>query len=567
LEADRSAAAPGAPFASRPHRPSLRSPFRVAAVLFDFDGTLTVPDTLDFTALRRAVGCPPGLGLLEFLAGTADAEERRVKEAVMEAMELEAAGRARENAGAAELVASLQRSGIPMGIITRNTRESIDRSLAELPGIDPGCFDVIVTRDLPLSPKPFPDGVLYAAERLAVDVTELLVVGDYAFDIEAGKRAGALAMFLHNDPGGPFHGQGADFVVHSLAEALTVIRLGIPLPAGKLPAELLEEALSQLVTTDPSVLVGAAIGEDAAALDIQADEVLVLASDPVTLAADSLSRYAVLVNANDVATTGATPRWLVATLLFPPGSTASEIVALTADIQAVCTANEVSLCGGHTEITDAVSRPLVVGTMAGTARTSELIDKRRMRLGDRILLTKAVAVEGTGLIAREFGGRLLEAGMTTADVAECAAFLDHIGILEEARIARSFQGVTAMHDVTEGGLATAVRELGAAGGRRLRLHLDRVPVYPGTRRICDLLGIDPLGLIGSGSLLVAVAPAEADALAAAIVAAGIEVSDIGEVLEEGRGVEALRGVVPAELPRFDRDEVSRLGPSGPLQRR
>jgi hydrogenase maturation factor len=453
-----------------------------------------------------------------------------------------------------------------MGIITRNTRASIDRSFLKLPDMDPAYFGVIVTRDLPLSPKPFPDGVLYAAERLGVDVAELLVVGDYAFDIQAGKGAGALTMYLHNHPEEPFHGEGADFVVHSLAEALAVIRMGLPLPPGKLPADLLERALSGLSTTDPSVLVGAAIGEDAAAMDIRADEVLVLASDPVTLAADSLSLYAVLVNANDVATSGAEPRWLVATLLFPPGSTASEITALTAGIEAVCAKNGISLCGGHTEVTEAVSRPLVVGTMAGTARRDQLIDKRRMHRGDRILLTKAVAVEGTGLIAGEFGARLLEAGMTAAEVAESAAYLDRIGILKEARIARSFAGVTAMHDVTEGGLATAVRELGAAGGRRLRLHLDQIPIYPQTARICGILGVDPLGLIGSGSLLITVASEDAPVLAEAISAAGIEVSEIGEVLEQGQGVEALRDGAPAVLPSFDRDEVSRLGAGGPPRR-
>ena len=536
-------------------------PFRVAAVLFDFDGTLTVPNTLDFAAVRRAVGCPAGLGLLEFLAGIEDPEERRAKEAVLEAMEVEAAEQTLENRGATELVESLHRSGVPLGIITRNTRESVERSLARLPGIDPDWFGVIVTRDLPLSPKPFPDGVHYAAEKLGVNVAEMMVVGDYAFDIQAGKRAGALAMYLYNDPHEPFHGAGADFVVHSLDEALGVIRQGLPLPCGKLPADLLERSLSglsRLALADPTVLVGAAIGEDAAAVDVGDAEVLVLASDPVTLAADSLSLYAVIVNANDVATSGATPRWLVTTLLFPPGSTASEIIALTADIQAVCSRFGVSLCGGHTEVTDAVSRPLVVGTMAGTARRDELLDKRRMRQGDRILLTKAVAVEGTGLIAREFGDRLAAAGMTTAEIEECGAFLERIGILEEARIARSFTGVSALHDVTEGGLATAVRELGAAGGRRLRLHLDRVPIYPQTARICGLLGLDPLGLIGSGSLLIACAPAGAQALVEALTAAGIAATDIGEILEKGQGVEALRRGELAVLPSFERDEVSRL---------
>ena len=446
-----------------------------------------------------------------------------------------------------------------MGIISRNSRESIDRSFARLPGIDPACFGVIVTRDLPLSPKPLPDGVLYAAETFGVDVSELLVVGDYAYDIQAGKRAGAPTMYLYNDSSEPFHGEDADFVVHSLEEALTLIRRSLPLPAGKLPADLLGEALRALAPADPSVLVGAAIGEDAAVLDIAPDEILVLASDPVTLAAETLSRYVVLVNANDVATSGATPRWFIATLLFPPGSTGSEMIALIVEIRSVCAQNGIALCGGHTEITDAVTRPLISGTMAGTARRDELIDKRAMRQGDRILLTKAVAVEGTGLIAREFAGLLLEAGMTPAEVARSAALLDRIGILEEARIARSFAGVSAMHDVTEGGLATAVRELGAAGGRRLRLHLDRVPIYPETRRLCALLAIDPLGLIGSGSLLISVAPGEARALSEAIAAAGIEVADIGEVLDERQGVETLRDGIAAALPWFERDELSRLG--------
>jgi hydrogenase maturation factor len=188
-----------------------------------------------------------------------------------------------------------------------------------------------------------------------------------------------------------------------------------------------------------------------------------------------------------------------------------------------------------------------------------------------------VAVEGTGLIAREFAERLLAAGMSASEIENCAGFLDRIGILEEARIARSFSGVTAMHDVTEGGLATAVRELGAAGGRRLRLHLDRIPVFPETRRICEILGIDLLGLIGSGSLLIAVGPADAQALGEAITAAGVGVTDIGEVLGEvlaedprdGRReepvVEAFRNGVPAILPWFDRDEVSRLEGGGSAQ--
>ena len=112
--------------------------------------------------------------------------------------------------------------------------------------------------------------------------------------------------------------------------------------------------------------------------------------------------------------------------------------------------------------------------------------------------------------------------------------MERIGILEEASIARTFAGVTALHDVTEGGLATAVREMGAAGGRRLRLHLERIPVYPQTARLCAALGLDPLGLIGSGSLLVACSAADAGSLLEALTVAGIEAADIGRSVERVR---------------------------------
>jgi hydrogenase expression/formation protein HypE len=534
------------------------SPFRLTAVVFDFDGTLTRPGALDFVALHTAVGCPQDVGLLEFLSSLKDAQERQRVEAILEQAEDEAAERSQANEGAERLVAFLREYGIPMAIITRNRREAVERALANSMGIDPADFALMVTRDLPFSPKPSPEGVLHAARELGVDVHELLMIGDHAFDIEAGERAGALTMFLDNHPEKRVPSGNPDFVVQDLEEAGTVIRYGLPLPMGKLPADLLQESLAGIAPLDPAVLVGAGIGEDAAAMDIGGSEVLVLSSDPVTLAADSLARYAVLVNANDVATSGATPRWFLSTLLFPPGASASEVLATMRDIQTTCAAYGISVCGGHTEITDVVSRPLVVGTMAGTASAKELIDKRQMQEGDRVLMTKRVAVEGTGLIAREFGPRLLGAGMTAAEVAECSEFLERMGILDEARIARSFAGVTALHDVTEGGLAAAVRELGVAGGRRLRLHMEDIPIYPQTRRICAAMDVDPLGLIGSGSLLITCAPIGADELREAMGAEGIEIADIGEVLGLGEGVEALRGTTPAEWPCFDCDEVSRL---------
>jgi len=545
------------PFVRHPYLRDGR-PFRICAVVFDFDGTLTRPGAIDFAAIHRAVGCPRGMGLLEFLEAIDDPEKRLRKEAILVAAETEAAERCEANDGAKELVALIRENSVPMAILTRNRREAVERALLNLEGIDADDFACIVTRDLPMNPKPSPDGVRHAACELGVEVSNLLVIGDHAFDIEAGVRAGARTMFLQTDPRVAPAADDSDFAVRTLWEACEVIRYGLPLPAGKLSPDLLERSLDGIAHEDKAVLIGAAVGEDAAAIDLAGAEVLVLASDPITLAADSMARYLVLANANDVAAGGATPRWLLSTLLFPAGSSASEVFALVRDIQEICSTCGIALCGGHTEITDAVSRPVAVGTMAGAALASEVIDKRQMREGDRILMTKGVAVEGTGLIAREFGARLIKAGIPAAEVAESAGFLERIGILEEARIARSFPGVTALHDVTEGGLATAVRELGAAGGRRLRLHMERIPVYRQTERVCEALGLDPLGLLGSGSLLITCSPAHAGPLVDAIRAAGVGVADIGEVLGPGEGVEGQRDGVVVEWPCFERDEASRL---------
>jgi hydrogenase maturation factor len=331
-----------------------------------------------------------------------------------------------------------------------------------------------------------------------------------------------------------------------------------PLPAGKLPNEMLGRILDQFDFEDPSVIVNPGIGEDIAAIDVQREEILVLKSDPITFATDSIGQYAVLVNANDIATSGATPRWLLTTMLFPCGITPAEIQSLVRELQDFCRQWHITLCGGHTEITDAVTRPVIVGMMAGTVRRADLIEKCNVRVGDRVLLTKAVAVEGTAIIAREFHRRLRRAGMDERDIATCRNFLERISIIPEARLAARNPGTSAMHDVTEGGLATALEELSIACGMRLHVYADRIPVYPETRRIGQILGIDPLGLIGSGSLLICCAAESSAALRETILAAGIEVAEIGEVRAGRSGIEAEDTDGAAAWPHFEVDEITRL---------
>jgi hydrogenase maturation factor len=346
--------------------------------------------------------------------------------------------------------------------------------------------------------------------------------------------------------------------VTGLDEVQDLLRLYLPLSGGKFPNDLLKKYLDAFDFQDASVIIQPGIGEDIAAVTVAGEEVLILKSDPITFATDAIAQYAVLVNANDIATSGAVPRWLLTTLMFPLGTTPAMIFEVLNDLEATCRTWRITLCGGHTEITDAVLRPVVTGMLAGTVAKADLVDKGRMRPGDIVLLTKAVAVEGTSIIAREFGDALKARGMSEAELEVCRGFLQEISILDEARIAVESGGISAMHDVTEGGLATALDELSIAGGHGIRVRIENIPVYPETRKICELLDIAPLGLIGSGSLLIVCRPESCRSLIRQIHGAGIQVTVIGEVLDAGEGIDAVFEGRPVDWPRFDADEIARV---------
>ncbi len=534
---------------------------RIRAVLFDFDGTLTEPGSIDFDVIREAVGCPKRQPVLEFINGIESQTERAAAFRILDGFEAAAAGQSRPNAGAEELLAYLRARGLKIGIITRNSMAAVETSLKNFRRILPSDFDVILTRDDPFSPKPSPEGIVAAADALMVPAAEVLVVGDFVFDIEAGHKAGALTGYLTNRGSSHPCQHPSDFTIEHLSELKDILDLHAPLPAGKLPNDLLRRFLKEIGIGDPSLLVAPGVGEDVAAVRLPGEEILVLKSDPVTFATDAISYCAVQVNINDIATSGATPRWLLASMLFPPGTNAAEARSAMEQLYRASLEQGVILCGGHTEITDAVTRPVVAAQVAGTVSAGKLIDKKSLAEGDTILLTKALAIEGTSIIAREFRDRLEELGMTSAEIDRCRSLLfdPGVSILREARIAARSGKVSAMHDITEGGLATALPELSAAGGRRIRVNLDRIPVLEATRRVCGLLGLDPLGLIGSGSLLIACRPEAADELIASLRTAGIEAVCLGEAMGCGSGIDAVRtDGNPAPWPQFATDEIARL---------
>jgi hydrogenase maturation factor len=330
------------------------------------------------------------------------------------------------------------------------------------------------------------------------------------------------------------------------------------LPVGKLPAADLAAALARLAPSHPRLLVGPCIGEDAAVIDLDGRR-LVVATDPVTFATERIGWYAVHVNANDIAVMGAVPLWFFAAVLLPEGVSRAQARAVLDDLGATCAELGVPLAGGHTEITAGLPHPIVVGQMIGEARAEDLVTKAGLREGDRVILTRGAAIEGTALLARELagelGGRIEPARLERA---RDLLFAPGISVVRAARVATAAAKVHAMHDPTEGGVLTGLHELATAAGLGLRVFADRIPILPETRVLCDALEADPLTLIASGALLIATAPGDERAVLAALHADGIPAAVVGEVRPADEGIELERDGLAVRFEPPARDEVARL---------
>lgn len=338
----------------------------------------------------------------------------------------------------------------------------------------------------------------------------------------------------------------------------------MPLAVGKLPAEMLQAILDRHPPRDPRVVVGPRIGEDAAVIDM-GDRYLVATTDPITFATDEAGWYALHVNANDIAVRGARPRWFMATLLLPETGTDEVSVARLFDqLGAACEELDVALVGGHTEVTHGLDRAIVVGAMLGEVAREGLVTTAGARVGDAVVLTKGIPLEGAAIIAREKGAELAGRGVDVSAIHAARGYLrvPGISVVREARIACGLASVHAMHDPTEGGVATALRELADAGEVGLRIERRRIVTLPEGAELCRAFGLDPLGTIASGALLLALAPADAEVVVGALGREGIDARVIGHVVPREQGVVLVDGRGDVPLPVFAQDEITRIFQGG-----
>lgn len=313
-----------------------------------------------------------------------------------------------------------------------------------------------------------------------------------------------------------------------------------PLEIGKIPPHLLARLLEAHPARGDRVVIGPGIGLDCAVVDF-GDRYLVAKTDPITFTSERIGWYVVHINANDVATTGAQPSWFLVTALFPAGSTGeADVEHVFQEIGEACASIGAQFIGGHTEITEGLERPILVGTMLGEVEHDRLVTPRGARPGDLIMLTKSIPIEAISIIASDHRDRLT--GIPDQIIRQAANYLTDPGIsvVPEAVTASRTGGVTAMHDPTEGGLAAGLWELAEAAAVALHIRLSSIPISEPARAICDHLGLDPLTCIASGALLITVARERSHQIASAIRDLGVGVTEIGEV-RSGSGVHLLDG--------------------------
>ncbi len=340
-----------------------------------------------------------------------------------------------------------------------------------------------------------------------------------------------------------------------------------PLPAGKLPAPLLTQLLATLPIHHPQLVLGPAVGEDAAVIDLEAtDSLLVAKSDPITFATDEIGFYAVNVCANDLAVTGATPLFYLPTLLLPAATATSTMAAeIFHQIGQACQALAITVVGGHSEITPAVNQPVVAGTLLGTVPRKTLVASGGARPGDLLLMAGMAPIEGASIIAREMADELRQRGWTAAELTEAANYLHAPGIsvLQPALTAAQSGKVSAMHDPTEGGIITGIQELAAAANVGIELDVEHIPISPLAARLCQAFDLDPLGTIASGALLATATAADAEPLLSAWAAEGWPATIIGRVTAPAQGIVARRAGKQIQLPTFAADEITKLFADAP----
>ncbi|KON27266.1 hypothetical protein AC481_05290 [miscellaneous Crenarchaeota group archaeon SMTZ-80] len=304
---------------------------------------------------------------------------------------------------------------------------------------------------------------------------------------------------------------------------------------GKVPyKELKDTVFKHLGMKNDKVILGPKVGEDGAIINI-GSKFLVISTDPITGATKNVGWLSVHINANDIASFGVKPSWYLCSILLPKNSRKKLISEIMSEIDKACKELGIAVIGGHSEVSAGLNRPIVFGTMIGETKKTRYVTSSGTKPGDKIILTKSIGLEGTSILANDFYD-VLKNKIDNQILKRGRDFIQHISVVNEALIAMKVGGVSAMHDLTEGGLLNGLWETAEASKTGIKIFEEKISVKEETKKICKALGIDFLGLLSSGALMICCRPDKAFQILSALENSNIYASIIGETtsLEEGR---------------------------------
>ena len=300
------------------------------------------------------------------------------------------------------------------------------------------------------------------------------------------------------------------------------------LPSGKLSPEALKRnVLRYIGAVRQELLIGPAVGEDAAVIEWPKGKYLVFSSDPIVGAEKGAGRLLVRINSNDIASKGGDPAYLAVTLILPPSWGEDGAARIMSEIHEECLAQGIAVAGGHTEFNDRYERPVIMGALIGTA--DRVLRANELRPGDALIVTKHIGIEGMSILATD-KPELLNPFMSEADITEMVSWAEKTSVLEESKVLRKI--AKFMHDPTEGGFMGGIGEISALSGLRTDIDYASVPVHPLTARAAEKLGFDPLRLIASGSLIAAVPGEKTSEALRELAKLNIDASVVGSMGEK-----------------------------------
>jgi hydrogenase maturation factor len=326
----------------------------------------------------------------------------------------------------------------------------------------------------------------------------------------------------------------------------------------KFPLDVLEKRVFPYTRSeDPDVVLGAVFGEDVALTRV-GDDILVSHVDPIVGAIGNIGWLAVHVSCNDVATSGVAPRWILLLVLVPSPDDEELLERIMRDASGAAREVGASIIGGHTGYSAGLSRPLVAVVALGTASGRVPVRTSGARVGDQVLVTKGIALEGTAILAQDFADVARRLGLEDQDLVQASDLMAEVSVVPEA-LAVATHGVTAMHDVTRGGVLETLLEIADLSRVRIEVDVSRIPTRPVISRFAEAFQFDPLRMISSGTLSATVPPGRVKDVSQALEELGTPFAYVGQVTE-GAGVRVLRGgksIHYTEI-RCEEDELARM---------